>query len=114
MIRPALLTLIALLAPAGAFAESLTPAAARGLALAEQRCAACHAVRANGTSPHPEAPPWDDVANRPGTSEKTLRQFLRDSHNYPAAMQFRMTRRNAADIAAWMAALRREGYSPGR
>lgn len=112
MIRPALLAALTILAPATARAEALSLAAQRGLAAAEQHCAACHAVRANGTSPHPEAPPWDDIANRPGTSEKTLRQFLRDSHNYPAAMQFRMNRRIAREIAAWMITLRREGYHP--
>jgi mono/diheme cytochrome c family protein len=88
--------------------------ALRGLAFAEQRCAACHAVRADGTSPNAEAPAWDDIANRPGTTERTLRTFLRDSHNYPAAMQFEVDRARIRDLSAYMATLRRKGYLPTR
>lgn len=86
--------------------------ALRGLAFAEQRCAACHAVRPNGTSPNAEAPAWDDIANRPGTTERTLRTFLRDSHNFPAAMQFEVDRRRVRDLAAWMITLQRKDYRP--
>lgn len=92
----------------------LSAAATRGLAFAEQRCAACHAVRANGTSPNPEAPPWEDVANRPGTSQRTLRRFLTDSHNFPMAMQFEVERRHIRDLAAWMITLQRKDYRPTR
>ena len=88
--------------------------AERGLALARQHCAACHAVTANGTSPHPQAPSWDDIANRPGTTERTLRRFLADSHNYPEAMQFRIERRHLRELSAWIVTLQRENYQPTR
>ncbi len=88
--------------------------AERGLALARQHCAACHAVTANATSPHPQAPGWDDIANRPGTTERTLRRFLADSHNYPEAMQFRIERRHLRELSAWIVTLQREGYQPTR
>lgn len=88
--------------------------AVRGLAFAQSHCAACHAVTANGTSPNPEAPPWEDIANRPGTTQATLRVFLADSHNYPAAMQFRVDRRRIRDLAAWIITLQRKGYQPTR
>ena len=107
------LVAIALLTAAAASAAP-SPRAARGLAFAEQRCAACHAVRADGTSPDAEAPAWDDIANRPGTTERTLRTFLRDSHNYPAAMQFEVDRARIRDLSAYMATLRRKGYLPTR
>ena len=93
-------------------AAHLSPAARRGLVFAEQRCAACHSVRANGSSSNPEAPPWDDIANRPGTTQATLRAFLRDSHNYPAAMNFRVDARRIRDLAAYIASLQKPGYRP--
>lgn len=102
------------LASVASAAPSLSPRAERGLAFAQERCAACHAVTANGTSPEPDAPPWEDVANRPGTTERTLRRFLADSHNYPMAMQFEVERRHIRDLAAWMITLRREHYQPTR
>lgn len=96
-------------------AEPLTaasPAARRGLAFADARCAACHAVRANGTSANPESPPFEDIANRPGTTAVTLRQFLRNSHNFPAAMNFRVDARRIRDLAAYMVTLQKPGYRP--
>ena len=88
--------------------------AERGLALARQHCAACHAVTANGTSAHPEAPAWEDIANRPGTTDRTLRRFLSDSHNYPEIMQFTIKRRHIRELSAWMMTLQRENYQPTR
>jgi mono/diheme cytochrome c family protein len=93
-------------------ASSLSPSARRGIAFAEQRCAACHSVRANGSSSNPEAPPWDDIANRPGTTQATLRAFLRDSHNYPEAMNFRVDARRIRDLAAYIVTLRKSDYRP--
>jgi mono/diheme cytochrome c family protein len=93
-------------------ASMLPRAAQRGLAFAEQRCAACHAVRPNATSPNPDAPPWEDIANRPGVSRATMRAFLRDSHNFPDAMNFRVDARRIRDLADYMLTMRREGYKP--
>lgn len=96
----------------GEAAARLSRGAQRGLVFAEQRCAACHAVRANGSSANPEAPPWEDIANRPGTTRATLRTFLRDSHNYPAAMNFRVDARRIRDLADYFITLQRPGYKP--
>ncbi len=93
-------------------APTLSPTARRGLAFADQHCAACHSVRANGSSANPEAPPWDDIANRPGTTQATLRTFLRDSHNYPAAMYFRVDARRIRDLGAYIVSLQKPGYRP--
>jgi len=89
-------------------------AAQRGRTFAETHCAQCHAITANGTSPNPEAPPWDDVANREGLTAQTFATFLADAHNYPAAMDFRVERRVIGDIAAYMLTLRRQNYKPTR
>lgn len=91
-----------------------TPSAAarRGLAFAEQRCSGCHAVTANQASPNPESPSFEDVANRPGVTSATLQQFLRDSHNYPAAMNFRVEAARIRDLAVYIETLKKPGYRP--
>ncbi len=93
--------------------RALSPSAKRGLVFAKTHCAACHGVTANAGSPNPEAPPWDDVANRPGTTEQTLHQFLKDSHNYPDAMPFKVAPARIRDLAAYLVTLRKAGYRPG-
>ncbi|MEO6716364.1 MAG: cytochrome c [Novosphingobium sp.] len=90
----------------------LTPSAQRGLLFVQQHCASCHGVTANTISPNPESPPFEDVANRPGLTVVTLRQFLSDSHNYPAAMNFTVDRARIRDIAAYMLTLRKPNYRP--
>lgn len=90
----------------------LSPSAQRGLALAQMRCAACHAVAGNGISPNPESPPFDAVVNVPGLSRSTLERFLRDSHNYPEAMNFTIRRRDIRDLAAYMITLRTRDFHP--
>ncbi len=87
-------------------------AAQRGEATAKARCAACHAVTANGSSPNPESPAFEDIANRSGLTTATLRQYLRDAHNYPDAMQFRLNRNEARDLSAYLITLKRPGHKP--
>ncbi|WP_067732791.1 c-type cytochrome [Novosphingobium naphthalenivorans] len=103
--------------PSGAY-PSATPSssasAQRGLAFAEQHCAQCHGVTANTLSANPESPPFEDIANRNGLTEETLDQFLIDSHNFPAAMDFTVTAPQAHDLAAWMLTMRKPGYQPQR
>ena len=43
-----------------AWAQNVTP----GRALAEKRCATCHAIGATGKSPHKDALPFREIANR--------------------------------------------------
>lgn len=86
--------------------------AKRGLALAEARCAGCHAVGANQSSPNPESPSFEDVANRPGLTAVSLGRYLRDAHNYPAAMDFTIERRHIRDLSAYFVSLRKPGYKP--
>lgn len=90
------------------------PSAERGLAFAQQHCAECHGVTPNALSANPESPPFEDIANRDGVSADTLDQFLIDSHNFPAAMDFKVTRPQARDLAAWMLTMRKPGYQPQR
>jgi mono/diheme cytochrome c family protein len=108
------LAALALIAAVGAVAATPRPSAAakRGLEVAEARCAVCHAVRANQSSPNPESPSFEDVANRTGLSQASLAQYLRDAHNYPAAMDFTIERRQVRDLSAYFVSLRRPGYKP--
>ncbi|MCK9543358.1 MAG: cytochrome c [Novosphingobium sp.] len=115
--KAAILAIVLASGLATACATTATPPsspAERGLAFARERCAGCHGVAANAPSPGPDAPPFDDIANRPGVTEETMRAFLRDSHNYPAVMNFELDAARMEELSAWMMSLRREGYSPTR
>jgi mono/diheme cytochrome c family protein len=116
-------SLAAALALAVAFVSQPSPGAAtrqadlsaaqqRGLAFAELRCSACHAVTMNRVSPNPESPPFQDIANRTGVTQSTLRQFLKDSHNYPAAMNFQVEDEQIHDLADYIMTMHKPGYRP--
>ncbi|MBA3055079.1 MAG: cytochrome c [Sphingomonadales bacterium] len=103
------------LAPAvSASRPALSAQASRGLAFAGTHCAECHGVTANSSSPHPESPPFDDIANKPGLDTSTFAAFLSDSHNFPAAMNFTVNPARIDDLTAYMLTLRRPGYLPKR
>lgn len=112
MKRLAAAALIAVLLASAAEARPANRPAARGLAYAKAHCAACHGITANAPSPNPEAPPWDAVVNKPGLTRTTLATFLRDSHSYPDAMNFRIDPSRVDDLAAYMVTLRRKGFRP--
>lgn len=92
--------------------KALSPSARRGLDFAAARCAGCHAIRPGQGSPNPEAPPFQAVANQPGLTGATLQQFLRDSHNYPAAMNFEIDRAATGDLANYIVTLKSKNYRP--
>lgn len=107
---------IALLLPVSmqgcATATPATDGAARGQALAQQRCAACHAIAPHALSPNPDAPPFPAIANQRELTSETLHAFLRDSHNYPAAMNFTLDEAQVDDLAQFMITLQRSDYHP--
>jgi mono/diheme cytochrome c family protein len=92
--------------------SELSVAQGRGLVFAQQRCSACHAVTENRVSPNPESPSFQDIANRTGVTGSTLRQFLKDSHNYPAAMNFQVEGQQIDDLADYIMTMHRPGYRP--
>jgi mono/diheme cytochrome c family protein len=54
---------------------------ARGLTVARQLCASCHAVqRGQEISPNPVAPPFARVANIPGMTAMALNHLMHSSH----------------------------------
>jgi mono/diheme cytochrome c family protein len=92
--------------------SALSAGERRGLAFAQRRCSGCHAVTANSISPNRESPPFEDIANWPGLTRTTLRAFLRDSHNYPAAMNFRIDQARIRDLADYVLTMSKAGYRP--
>ena len=56
----------------------------KGMQLARIACSNCHMVASDAESPlpmlHESAPRFDDVANRPGTTEKSLQTFIMTTH----------------------------------
>lgn len=90
----------------------LTEQEARGYTFAKTSCAGCHAITANAASPNPEAPPFEAVVNTKGLTSATLATFLRDSHNFPGAMTFRIDQTKVNDLTAYMVTLKRPDYRP--
>jgi mono/diheme cytochrome c family protein len=59
------------------------PSAARGEQLARLICSACHVVAPDQQFPpllREPAPPFEQIAKRPDTTEKTLRHFISTTH----------------------------------
>jgi mono/diheme cytochrome c family protein len=69
--------------PAGA-ADALPDAAlARGEHIARLECSACHLVARDQEFPvllNRPAPPFSEIANRPGASARTLQRFINSTH----------------------------------
>lgn len=98
--------------PSPPTAAALTPAAQRGLDFAATNCAGCHAVGGNAASPNPDAPAFTAIANMPGLTGDSLRQYLRDSHNFPAAMNFSVEPQHIDELADYIITLQRPDYKP--
>ena len=78
--------------------------AAHGRALAQRWCAACHIVTAGQKEANADAPPFVTIA-RSNFNATTLAYFLLDPH--PKMPNFPLNRVEAADIAAYIASLRK-------
>lgn len=85
---------------------------ARGFAFAKAHCAGCHGISPNASSPNPEAPLFEAIANREGLTARTLETFLRDSHNFPGQMAFEIDPAKVDDVTAYMVTLRRADFHP--
>ncbi|MGE3143315.1 MAG: c-type cytochrome [Hyphomonadaceae bacterium] len=94
-------------APAAPSVSAASGEAARGLSYAQAYCASCHAVTPGEISPNPEAPTWEAVANAPGATFETMRDWLRSSHDFPAAMNFTIDPDRFDDLAAYLVTLQK-------
>jgi len=107
-----LLVLSALVDAAPAQAQE-TVDQARGLALARQVCADCHAIQDHALrSPNPKAPTFSDISRTPGMTETALTVALTTPH---AGMpMFRLSAGQQASLIAYILSLRDSGPTPGR
>jgi mono/diheme cytochrome c family protein len=94
-----------------AFAASVltTPVLAadarNGNRLAHRWCQPCHVVAANQHRPTEEAPPFATIASKPDFDPARVALFLLDPHGKMPDMS--LTRVEAADLAAYIATLKR-------
>jgi len=83
------------------FVQSAAAAdAANGGRLAERWCAACHVVTTSQREAYSDAPPFEEIAKRPGFTESGITTFLLDPHGKMPNMD--LSRTEAADIAAYI------------
>ncbi len=85
---------------------------ARGLAYAQDNCAACHAVAAHENwSPDYMAPAFVTIANTPGMSPVALNAWLHTSH--PNMPNLIVDPNRIDDLSAYLATLRGDTIHPG-
>ena len=75
-----------------------------GKRVAQARCALCHLVEPQQPQEVADSPPFETIARRPGFNAEVLAFLLLDPH---PRMNVPMTRREAQDIAAYVATLAR-------
>ena len=78
--------------------------AVRGGAMAERWCAACHVVSAGQTRGSTQAPPFSEIAGKPGFDAARLALYLLLPH--PRMPDMNMSREEAADLVAYIASQR--------
>jgi len=76
--------------------------AVNGGRLAQRWCASCHIVASDQRRPTDEATPFSSIARHAGFNEERLAFFLLDPH--PKMPNMSLTRSEAADLAAYIAA----------
>jgi mono/diheme cytochrome c family protein len=88
---------------------AVSPAAAadpdHGADLAKRWCAACHVVAPDQKQASADVPPFVVIASKPDFTPEKLAFFLLDPH--PKMPNFPLSRSEAADIAAYIARLRK-------
>jgi mono/diheme cytochrome c family protein len=79
--------------------------AKRGLAYASKNCTECHTIERDGwTSPNPEAPPFQQLANTQGVSWIALTAWLQSSHkNMPNLL---IQPKDREDVIAYILSLK--------
>jgi mono/diheme cytochrome c family protein len=76
-----------------------------GADLAKRWCATCHVVDSDQRQASADVPPFAAIARKPDLSPEKLAFFLLDPH--PKMPNFPLNRAEAADIAAYIASLRK-------
>jgi len=89
--------------------EAPRPDASMGLLIAQDNCSRCHQIAAAGDSPNEDAPPFGEIANRPGMTHEALAGWLKDAHNYPIEMGFHLEPHQIDSLALYIMRRRAEG-----
>jgi hypothetical protein len=114
----AILSLLMLTATSVAATESEEKSIRVGFMLATERCAACHIASPHQTlkTLYPDAPNFEDIANRPATSQESLVAFLGSAHGYGPASSSptpqiqalpALTDREKSGVASYILSLRK-------
>jgi len=89
-----------------AVAASSSGDAAAGGRSAERICSECHAVGAGeGLSPHPQAPPFQVIANARGKNEIALKVWFQVPHR--SMPEFVLAEQESEDLIAYILSLRK-------
>ena len=83
--------------------------AQEGFVYAKAVCANCHAIASNETSPVPEAPTFDEIANQADRSSETVIERIQAVH--PNMPNIPMEREELIDLAAYILSSNDEGPS---
>jgi mono/diheme cytochrome c family protein len=75
--------------------------ASKGEVLAKRWCAACHIVSSEQSRGTTQAPPFAEIARKPGFDQGMLAFFLLVPH--PKMPDMNLSRSEAADLAAYIA-----------
>lgn len=85
-----------------------------GGVLSEALCSDCHAIEIGGISANPQAPTFEEIANREGLSQATLGNFLHDSYNFPNQMNVELSDKDSDAISAYIVSLRSGNSGAGK
>ncbi|MXO59926.1 hypothetical protein GRI89_10280 [Altererythrobacter salegens] len=103
--------LLLALAACSTVGEPPEASASMGLIIARDKCGGCHQTGGGGESTNERAPTFAEIVDRPGMTPEALGAFLRDSHNYPIEMGFRLEPHEVDSLVAYMIRWRSE-HSP--
>jgi mono/diheme cytochrome c family protein len=106
MTRTRAVLLFLVVAAGATFAATAAGAAdvERGEVMAKRWCAACHVVAAGQARASTQAPPFREIAIKPGFDAARLALYLLLPH--PRMPDMNMSRAEAADLAAYIASQR--------
>ncbi len=74
--------------------------AQEGFVFAKEVCANCHAIVSNETSPVPEAPAFDEIANEPGMFAESLIERIQANH--PTMPNIPLEREELIDVTTYI------------
>jgi len=103
--KAALLAITLLIGAPAASAQTLSPAAQRGLTFVQANCARCHAIGKLGGSPIAEAPPFRTLHNM--YPVESLAEALAEGivTGHPSMPEFRLDPGQAQDVITYLKTL---------